>query len=253
MMDLAERYVRNLYNHFEATLVPSKNLAGVLRDWGVRNTHVVSLGVNTDIFKPTPDDAAATRQSLDVVPDQKLLLYVGRLAAEKNTETLFKTFELLQSRRPNNFHLLVIGDGAHHSQLEKLRNRFQNISWIQYCTDSAELARYYRAADLFVHPGVQETFGLVALESQACGTPVAGIKGSYMDRIIFHEQESWARENTPEALAETIERLGTQKLPALGGIASQTAEGLHSWPRVFEQLFCIYREVCANYAEALPA
>jgi len=39
---------------------------------------------------------------------------------------------------------------------------------------------FYRAADLFVHPGVQETFGLAALECQACGTPVVGIRGSYM-------------------------------------------------------------------------
>ena len=60
-----------------------------------------------------------------------------------------------------------------------------NVTWMRYCTDSFDLARYYRAADLFVHPGTQETFGLVALESQACGTPVVGIRGSYMDRIIL--------------------------------------------------------------------
>ena len=64
---------------------------------------------------------------------------------------------------------------------------------------------------------MQETFGLVALESQACGTPVVGIRGSYMDRIIFHEQESWARENTPEALADAIEELSGKKLSILGG------------------------------------
>ncbi len=75
------------------------------------------------------------------------------------------------------------------------RQRTGSVTWLQYCTDSLELARFYRAADLFVHPGVQETFGLMALESQACGTPVVGIRGSYMDRIIFRSQEPWAREN----------------------------------------------------------
>jgi alpha-1,6-mannosyltransferase len=245
VMDLAARYVANLYNQFEATLVPSARLTQVLRDWGVRNLRVVSLGVNIDIFNPASDSASAVRESLGVGPDQKLLLYVGRLAKEKNTNTLFKSFELLAQRLPRQFHLLVIGDGPHRERLKQVQAQIGNVSWIQYCTDSADLARYYCAADLFVHPGVQETFGLVTLESQACGTPVVGIHGSYMDRIIFHEQESWARENTPEALAEAIERSSEKKW--LAGGAAQMAANLYSWPRVFEQLFCIYREVCAKY------
>ena len=68
---------------------------------------------------------------------------------------------------------------------------------------------------LFI-PGVQETFGLVALESQACGTPVVGIRGSYMDRIICHDQKSWAQENSPEALADAIEDFSAKKLSTLG-------------------------------------
>ena len=130
-----------------------------------------------------------------------------------------------------------------------LQTQAGSVTWIQYCTDSLELARFYRAADLFVHPGIQETFGLVALESQACGTPVVGIRGSYMDRIIFHEQESWAAENTPPALAAAIEEFSGKNLKALGAAAASVAAERHAWPRVFERLFCIYREVCANYTQ----
>jgi alpha-1,6-mannosyltransferase len=246
-MKLARTYVRKLYNQFQATLVPSELLAGVLSEWGVRNVRAVRLGVNTDVFRPMPDDLAATRDSLGVGRDQKLLLYVGRLAKEKNTKILFKGLELLHERGPGDFHLLVIGDGPQRDHLRQLQARTGSVSWIQYCTDSADLARYYRAADLFVHPGVQETFGFVALESQACGTPVVGIRGSYMDRIIFHEQRSWAIDNTAQALADAIAELSGKKLSILGRGASQTAGELYAWPRVFERLFCIYREVCANY------
>ena len=77
-----------------------------------------------------------------------------------------------------------------------------------------ELARFYRAADLFVHPGVQETFGLVTLESQACGTPVVGIRGSYMDRIVFSDLGYWAAENRPESLAAAIEPMSRADLRA---------------------------------------
>jgi alpha-1,6-mannosyltransferase len=247
VMKLARQYVRKLYNQFQATLVPSERLAGVLAEWGVRNVRAVRLGVNIDIFKPTPDDSLATRDALGIRREQKLLLYVGRLSKDKNTDQLLQSFDLVERRHPGRFHLLVIGDGPQRERLLELRRRMGSLSWIPYCADSADLARYYRAADLFVHPGIQETFGLVALESQACGTPVAGIRGSYMDRIIFHEQEDWARENSREALADTIEELSAKKLQALGGDASRRAEKYYAWPRVFDQLFCIYREICSSY------
>jgi alpha-1,6-mannosyltransferase len=196
-----------------------------------------------------PDDSAETRRSLGIAADRKLLLYVGRLAHEKNTETLFSSFELLSERRADDFALLIIGDGPQGEKLRRLQMKNRNVKWTQYCTDSTELARSYRAADLFVHPGVQETFGLVALESQACGTPVVGIRGSLMDRIIFHEQGSWARENSPKALADAIEVFCGQDLKGLGATASRVAAERYSWPQVFEGLLCIYREVCASYRQ----
>jgi alpha-1,6-mannosyltransferase len=247
VMKFSRAYVRKLYNQHAATLVASDRLAHVLRDWGLRNVRVLSLGVNIDIFRPDKSDGEATRGSLNLKPSQTLLLYVGRLAKEKNTTTLFRALEILERRRPNEFHLLVIGDGAQRSQLRKLKARCKNVSSIRYCAEPNELARYYRAADLFVHPGVQETFGLAALESQACGTPVVGIRGSAMDDLIFHEQTNWAHENKAEALADAIEQMSEKDLSRLGQEAAERAAQLHAWPRVFERLFCIYREVCANY------
>ena len=246
-MKLTRAYVRKLYNCFQATLVPSETLGDLLSEWGVRNVRPVRLGVNTCVFKSVPDDRAATRQSLGVGNGQTLLLYAGRLAREKNTQTLVRAFELLRQGDQNKFHLVVIGDGPQRNKVQKLQRRIGNVSWLSYCSDSVDLARYYRAADLFVHPGVQETFGLVALESQACGTPVVGIRGSYMDGIICHDQKSWAQKNSPDALADAIEEFSARKLSALGKTAAGTTERLYSWPRVFEELFCIYREVRANY------
>jgi alpha-1,6-mannosyltransferase len=247
VMKLSRAYVRKLYNQHTATLVASEPLARVLSDWGVHNVRVLSLGVNTEIFRPDKSGKAAIRRSLGLNSAQKLLLYVGRLAKEKNTAALFGAFKILHRRRPNEFHLLVIGDGPERNQLWKLQARTKNVSSIRYCADPHDLARYYRAADIFVHPGVQETFGLATLESQACGTPVVGIRGSYMDNVICHDQKSWARENSPEALADAIEDCSANKLSALGRKAARIVRNLYSWPRVFEELFCIYREVRSKY------
>jgi len=98
-----------------------------------------------------------------------------------------------------------------------------------------------------VHPGVQETFGLTALESQACGTPVVGIRGSYMDRIIFGCQEHWAKENSPVALAEAIVAASAGEPRRNGLAAAATVREHYAWPMVFAHLFRIYREVKSNY------
>lgn len=249
LLPAARKYVRNLYNRFDATLVPSRELAGILEDWGVHNVRTVKLGVNPKIFSPLPNDRIETRRSLDVAQDRKLLLYVGRLAPEKNTDLLFAAFKILAKQRPNCFALLVIGSGPEGKKLSQLQAETGSVKWIPYCTDSLELARFYRAADAVVHPGRRETFGLVALESQACGTPVIGIRGSRLDQIILHEQESWAMENTPQALASAIEDFFQKDLAAIGNIAAQAVAEQYSWPRVFDGLFCIYRDVCTKYRE----
>ena len=240
--DIARRYVRELYNRFAATIVPSPALARLLQDWGVRNTRLGELGVDTALFHANadPDETRQVRAALDIADDRILLLYVGRLAPEKNVTTLFDAFAQLDATR---FTLVVVGDGSERRHLARLRERNENVHWLPYQGDGRQLARLYRAADLFVHPGVQETFGLVALESQASGTPVVGIRGSYMDRIIFTDQNHWAAENSPHALAEAIRIMARRDLASEGRAAAARVHQFYGWDRVFERLFGVYAEV----------
>jgi alpha-1,6-mannosyltransferase len=162
--------------------------------------------------------------------------------------TLFEAFSLLHAREPGKYFLLCVGDGTQRALVQSLREETNAVHWLSFCPDPHELASLYRAADLFVHPGVQETFGLVALESQASGTPVVGIRGSYMDRIIFTDQKHWATENSPAALAGAIEQKFTQNLPAAGLAASLEARERYSWKSAFSRLFNIYTEVVNHYS-----
>ena len=246
--ETCRKYVATLYNRFECTFVPSPVLAKLLGSWGVENTHTVDLGVDDEIFRPEPADRAATREKMGISRDARLLLYVGRLATEKNVRTLFDAFTRLRSRSSEPYELLCLGDGTQRPSLIELQKQAPGVHWMPYCSDPAELARIYRSADLFVHPGVQETFGLVALESQASGTPVVGIKGSYMDRIIFSDQKQWATENTPAALAEAIEGKFTIDLRAAGLRASEEARGRYSWKTVFSRLMDVYSDVVGRYS-----
>lgn len=251
--DAAERYVRHLYNRFQRTLVPSPALAALLTDWGVDNACNIDLGVDTSVFRPLPAQAAqnerlALAQELSFPPDKVLLMYAGRLAPEKNVRTLLDAFALLHQQHPARFHLLMVGDGTLRGYLRRLQDRTGAVSWTPYCNDASQLARYYRAADLFVHPSINETFGLVTLESQACGTPVVGIRGSYMDRIIFTDQAHWASQNTAEALCQAIYRLANQDLREAGQSAANTVRNRYSWDTVFTHLRGIYQDVIARYS-----
>jgi alpha-1,6-mannosyltransferase len=242
MMEVAKYYVRNLYNHFRKTFVPSIGLAQVLSDWGVENVVACELGVDIATFTRAPDKFA-TRTDFNIPQDRTVLLYVGRLAAEKNVKTLFQAFDLLCEETPGRFHLFIVGDGHYRDNVVELRKSTDSTTWVRYCSDQQQLARIYRAADLFVHPGVQETFGLVALESQSCGTPVVGIHGSYMDRIIFADQSHWAKENSPESLAAAIQAMSKTDLEAAGNEASRRVIQRYSWRKVFDRMFETYQTV----------
>jgi alpha-1,6-mannosyltransferase len=244
-VDLSRRYVRSLYNRFARTIVPSPALASLLEGWGVGNVTHSDLGVDTAVFQPHASPGEDVHGEFGIPRERTLLLYVGRLAQEKNTHTLFAAFRLLPRER---FHLLVVGDGLQREEIESLtRDSHAAITWLPYCADAARLAALYRAADLFVHPGVQETFGLVTLEAQACGTPVVGIRGSYMDRIIHSDQTFWARDNTPRVLAESILETAGKKLVHDAERLHARIAARYSWADVFTRLFDVYREVIHNY------
>jgi alpha-1,6-mannosyltransferase len=242
MMKIAGYYVRNLYNHFRKTFVPSAGLAQVLQHWGVDNVVLCELGVNTETFVRAPDKFA-TRTEFGIPHDRTVLLYVGRLAPEKNVKTLLEAFNLLFADASRDFHLFIVGDGKYRDYITGLRRATNAVTWFQYCSDQNQLAKIYRASDLFVHPSVQETFGLVALESQACGTPVVGIRGSYLDRIIFADQSHWAKNNSPESLAAAIRAMSATDLAKIGEKASERVIQRYSWRKVFDRMFEIYQEI----------
>ena len=238
----AEDYISRLYNEFQATMVPSRFLKEVLEDWGVQNTHYLHLGVNLKVFSPGAPQKM-TREELGLEPEREVLLYIGRLAGEKNTRMLLKTFEQLHQQEPDRYAFIVVGDGTHREAVDRLREQIPSFYWEPYCNDSERLADFYRLADCFVHPGVHETFGLVALESQACACPVVGIRGSYMDANIFSGLEHWAGENTPDALAEAIQRFFKVGAKELGQTASENVRERFSWESVFARQCEIYHDL----------
>lgn len=241
VLSWSRRYVRHLYNHFNYTLVCAQHLRNVLTDWGVTNVQPIKLGVDATAFQPGPPDGNL-RAKLGIPPEAFFLLYVGRLAGEKNIRVLLDAFERLRRQSRVDYRLLCVGQGPWREQLLETREQTGGaLQWIPHIGNSADLARLYRTADLAVHPGVHETFGLVPLEAQGCGLPVCGIRGSCMDENVMAGLDYWAPRNTSVDLAAAIERMRLCDRAALGKSASIAVRERYAWPVVLGEMWDHYR------------
>ena len=171
---------------------------------------VVAPGVDLQTFSPA-DGKAAARNRLNIAPDAIMLTFVGRVQPHKGPDVLLKAAAEMVMHTPHlraKLAVVIIG-GASGSvnELEKIKSlaRFLKIEDITHFIEPASrevLPDWYRASDLVCVPSYSESFGLVALEAQACGTPVVataigglrtavsdGISGSLVDG---HDPKAWS-------------------------------------------------------------
>ncbi|MDO9486470.1 MAG: D-inositol-3-phosphate glycosyltransferase [Actinomycetota bacterium] len=172
---------------------------------------VVHPGVDLALF--TPGDQLQSRARLGIAADAKLLLFVGRIQPLKAPDVLLRAAAQMLERDPSlRSRLLIViaggpsGSGLDHpTSLSDLAEELNIVDLVRFepPTDRATLADWYRAADLTVVPSYSESFGLVAIESQACGTPViaaavGGLRTSVSDGssgvlITGHNTDEYAK------------------------------------------------------------
>jgi D-inositol-3-phosphate glycosyltransferase len=182
---------------------------------------VVPCGVNLDLFQPM--DRAVARQRLGFDDNESIVLYVGRFDPIKGIDRLLKAATHLQDRR--RLRLVIIGgdgpDTPEYQNLQKMTRKLglQNTVTFVGRIEQKHLPPYYSAADVLVVPSYYESFGLVGLESLACGTPVVATEVGAMRSILQEGQTGRivTRAN-PRSLAQAIETFitgsGVKKLSA---------------------------------------
>lgn len=146
---------------------------------------IIPCGVNLNLFKPM--DRKKVRMTLGL-DHQKILLFVGRLDPLKGLEQLLKAFSEIPKKCMANL-IVVGGDDYNHTGTHKLDSMAAELgiqSRIHFAgsVEQEELVRYYNAADICIIPSYYESFGMVALESLACGTPVIATDVGAMSEIL---------------------------------------------------------------------
>ena len=163
-------------NSVDAIVSPSKPMLDVLRAYGVAvQAEVIPTGLQAHSFKEA--DGQAFRQKYGIALDRPMMLYVGRVAFEKNIDFLLHMTKDLLEKQPNAL-LVVTGEGPAETSLHKLAKNLgieNSVQFIGYLDRATELNACYQSADVFVFASKSETQGLVILEAMAQGTPVVAI------------------------------------------------------------------------------
>ncbi|GAA0888404.1 glycosyltransferase family 4 protein [Rhodanobacter soli] len=163
---LVRGYLRRFHQRAAATLVPTDALAQELHAMGIANARLLRRAVDTQLFHPNRRDEAL-RASWGVDAATPVVLYVGRIAPEKNLELAVQAFRAIRQQSPRARYVWV-GDGPARAALQAAHPDFI-FAGVQR---GEALARHYASADLFPFPSLSETFGNVIIEALAAGLPV---------------------------------------------------------------------------------
>jgi len=149
-------FLRWFHEPSRATLVTTESMRDELTSRGLKDLVVWARGVDTQLFCPQQSKISCVNEH------QPVMIYVGRVAIEKNIEAFLDL--------PIDGAKIIVGDGPARA---KLQAAYPHAQWVGYQT-GADLVRYYANADVFVFPSKTDTYGIVMLEAMACGVPVAG-------------------------------------------------------------------------------
>jgi len=221
------------------------------------NVHVVSPGVDLYTFTPGAGRAAA-REEVGLAQDALVITFVGRIQPHKGPELLIRATSEMIKHSPQLRPKLVVNiiggaSGANTSEVERMK---ELVAWlgisdvVQFAppVPRADLPQWYRAADLVCVPSYSESFGLVALEAQACGTPVVatavgGLRTAVADGISGvlvdgHDPRAWS-----SVLARLIQEPQRRVLLSLGAIEHASHFG---WDATARGTLDIYDRVLSD-------
>ena len=208
---------------------------------------VVPCGVDLSLFRPL--DIGESRKKLGL-NGEKVIIYVGRVEPIKGLDLLLRSTAMMEGREALKV-LIVGGNLSQEEEVQKLKDLadelgISNITEFIGIVDQKHLPMYYSAADVCVVPSHYESFGLAALESLACGTPVVATRVGGLPAVVQHGRNGYLMPwRCPEPFANSMEVIlyseGLQR--SMSVEARKRAEGM-GWENVARETFRLYDMVC---------
>lgn len=233
------RYMRWFHRPMRKIYVPSIDTKETLKKHGFMNIDIWSRGIDCSTFHPNFDRGAML--SRYGIKEKHVLLYVGRIAPEKDVVLLPDIHNSLPERVREDVHWLIVGDGPNQEELRKMAP--ENMTFTGFLSGQ-ELAHVYAASDLFVFPSPTETFGNVVLEAIASGTPAIVANAGGVRTIVKHQRTGMlCEEKDIKGFAKAItELLLDRKRRREMGLNGRQYALTQTWDSIFEALLKGYED-----------
>ncbi|BAY90610.1 MULTISPECIES: glycosyltransferase family 4 protein [unclassified Tolypothrix] len=239
--------LKTAHNQAELNLCTSTAMMAELTAHGIERVDLWQRGVDTELFHPSLASAEMRSRLSQNHPESPLLLYVGRLSAEKEIERIKPILEAIPEAR-----LALVGDGPHRQALEK-HFAGTNTNFVGYLM-GRELGSAFASADAFIFPSRTETLGLVLLEAMAAGCPVVAARSGGIPDIVTDGVNGYLFKPTADiqgAITATVRLLQEkQECDLIRQNARKEAEKW-GWANATRQLQDYYEKVI--YAQQLTA
>ncbi|PTM59348.1 glycosyltransferase family 4 protein [Desmospora activa] len=236
-------YMRWFHESCEMMLAPSQETKNLLEEEGFSRVELWRRGVDTQLFHPgRANDAFRQRYHIE---QRRILLYVGRIAPEKDLDVLVEAIKRLPENQRDHVHWVLVGDGPMRAELEA--EALPSVTLTGTLRGEA-LAEAYASADCFVFPSTTETFGNVVLESLAAGTPAVVARTGGVKELVEHGRTGWCTSpRSVEGLIEGIQfMLAEPTRLSWMGIEARRYALEQSWDRIFDGLLARYQGVVAQ-------
>jgi glycosyltransferase involved in cell wall biosynthesis len=229
--DFAVRYLRWFHNRAACTLVPTDDMAVGLAKLGFERLAVLSRGVDARLFSPMKR-SETLRKAWGVSAEEPVILYVGRIAAEKNLGLTIEAYQAMRVIYPRTRFVLV-GDGPLRADLELKYPEFIFAGTLR----GEELSAHYASADVFLFASVTETFGNVVTEALASGLVVAGYDYAALRQHVRNGSNGFgAKFDDKQAFVDMAQDVMRKRAtwPSVRAAARSTAQAI-SWDAVVAQ------------------
>lgn len=188
-------------------VTPSESMKQILEESGVLGRYITAIPTGIDVEPFRQADGEVVRHQHGWGNDL-VLISVGRLAKEKNFDTLLAAAAQVM-RDQGQVRLVLIGDGPERKALEELAGNLGIAPRVEFTgrVEFSEIPGYLRAADVFCFASVTETQGLVTMEAMAAGLPIVAVDATGTSDAVTHGQEGLLTENDSTALAQAIQQV----------------------------------------------
>ncbi|MDD4966413.1 glycosyltransferase [Halothiobacillus sp.] len=245
----ARFFSKSQCNAVDALVVPSSPMRDALQTYGVRTgMHIIPTGLNLDTFHTPP--TSDFRAKLSIRDDQPILLYVGRVALEKNIDFLLNMMPFVLKETPEAI-LVIAGEGPAESHLQRkvaAMGLQASVKFVGYMRRDGALQDAYRAADLFVFASRTETQGLVLLEALALGTPVVALGAMGTLDVLNPDGGCMIAPDDPSEFAEAVNQTLNQP-DRYQQLVDQAPRYAETWTAAqkTQQLLEMYRQQLASH------